>query len=204
MMKKYLMLSVVVLWAGHAWSDTVSDSLQTKLNAIRSMSANFNQVVHAKQRELSRSTGTMALLRPGHFKWQTQSPMEQVLVADGEHLWIYDVDLEQVTVKKQQKGLGGTAALFLSGYDDRLTNDFEVTHYTRDHQDYYELRSKLNKANFQRMILVFMGDELKGLELFDQLGQHTTVTLTHIKNNPKLAANLFAFKIPKGVDVVEQ
>ena len=203
-MKRTLVISLCMLWMGYAYCDAVSDTLQTKLNAIRSMSANFIQVVNAKDRELSRSTGTMALLRPGRFKWQTHSPMEQVLVADGQHLWIYDVDLEQVTVKKQEKGLGGTAALFLSGYDDSLTKDFKVSTYSKDHKDYYDLRSTSNKANFQRMTLVFIGNELSGMELFDQLGQHTIVSLSHIKNNPQLASNTFIFKIPKGVDVVEQ
>ena len=114
-----------------------SEALQTKLNALRTMSANFSQVVKAKQREISRSSGTMALARPGRFRWQTIKPMEQLVVADSKHLWIYDVDLEQVSVKKQENNLGGTAALFLSGYDDTVARDFEVT-----------LSEKGNKSSF--------------------------------------------------------
>ncbi len=197
-------MSTTCLFIQPVWSDGVSDALQTKLNAIRTMSASFNQVVKAKKRQISHSTGTMALSRPGRFRWQTKSPMEQVVVADGEHLWIYDVDLEQVSVKKQEKGLGGTAALFLSGYDNTVAQDFNVTTYKKGDKEYFDLEAKSNKANFQRMKLVFVGPELRGLELFDQLGQHTDVTLASIKNNPKLPGNLFKFKAPKGVDVVEQ
>ena len=140
----------------------------------------------------------------GMLCWQTKSPLAQLVVADGQHLWIYDVDLEQVTVKKQEKGLGGTAALFLSGYGDTVTRDFDVTTYNKGNKAYFDLHSKSSKANFQRVKLVFVGDELSGLELYDQLGQHTTVVLTNIKNNTTLSPALFKFKTPKGVDVVEQ
>ena len=202
-MKKFGLL-LLLLWTANAQCDAVSDSLQGKLNAIRTMSASFGQVVNAKKHEVSRSSGTMALFRPGHFRWQTIRPMEQLVIADGTHLWIYDHDLEQVTIKKQEKGLGGTAALFLSGYNDTVTRDFDVTTYQKDNKEYFDLHAKSNKANFLRMILVFLGSELRGIELFDQLGQHTIVTLSNIKNNPTLSPSLFKFKTPKGVDVVEQ
>ncbi len=201
---KKIMLLLFLLSVNTAFCDVVSETLQSKLNAIRTMSASFHQVVKAKQREVSHSSGTMALSRPGRFRWQTKNPMEQLVVADGQRLWVYDVDLEQVTEKKQEKGLGGTAALFLSGYNDTVTRDFDVTTYTKGNTVYFDLHSKSNKANFQRMKITFVGDALSGLELFDQLGQHTVVVLSQVKNNPTLSAGLFKFKTPKGVDVVEQ
>ena len=203
-MNKTVFVALMLIWVGNAFCDAASDTLQAKLNAIHTMSASFGQVVMAKKHEVSRSSGTMALFRPGRFRWQTKRPMEQLVIADGKHLWIYDVDLEQVTVKKQEKGLGGTAALFLSGYDNTLTRDFDVTTYQKAENEYFDLHAKSNKENFQRMILVFVGSELHGIELFDQLGQHTSVTLSKIKNNPTLLPSLFVFKTPKGTDVVEQ
>ena len=201
---KKITLFLMLLWIQNTWCDAVSDNLQAKLSAIRTMSASFVQVVNAQKREVSRSSGTMALSRPGHFRWQTKTPMEQLVLADGQHLWVYDVDLEQVTVKKQENGLGGTAALFLSGYGDTVTRDFDVTTYNKGNKSYFDLHSKSSKANFQRVKLVFVGGELNGLELYDQLGQHTEVSLSQIKNNPTLAPALFKFKTPTGVDVVEQ
>lgn len=194
----------VLSWVQYAYGGDVSDALQDKLNSIHTMSASFNQVVHANKREVSHSSGTMALLRPGHFRWQTTNPMAQLVLADGQHLWVYDVDLEQVTVKKQDRGLGKTAALFLSGYTDNLARDFDVTSYTKGNQLYFDLHSKSKKANFKRVQLVFVGHELRGIELYDELGQHTVVLFSHVKNNPTLASALFKFKIPKGVDVVDQ
>ncbi|HHF7345909.1 TPA: outer membrane lipoprotein chaperone LolA [Legionella feeleii] len=201
---KKLVLLLSLVFAGNACCESVGDILQTKLNAIRSMTASFSQVIKTKEKEISRSSGTMALERPGRFRWQTKSPMEQLVVADGKKLWVYDVDLEQVTVKKQEKSLGGTAALFLSGYDDTVTRDFDVTATTAGDKQAYDLRSKSHKANFQRMKLIFNRNVLIAIEMFDQLGQHTVVNLKNVKTNPKVAARLFQFKPPKGTDVVQQ
>jgi outer membrane lipoprotein carrier protein len=202
-MKKILVI-LLLACSGGVFSQTSGELLQAKLNAIRSMTANFNQVVKAKKREVSRSSGSMALERPGRFRWQTKQPMEQLVVADGQKMWVYDVDLEQVTVKKQEKGLGGTAALFLSGYDDTVTRDFDVTQKNEGKKITFDLKSKSSKANFQHIKLIFTQENLTGLELHDQLGQITFVTLIQIKSNPKLAASLFQFKPPKGVDIVKQ
>lgn len=202
-MKKMLLLMLLALTSS-AFCESVGEALQGKLNAMRSLTANFKQVVKTKQREISRSSGTMALERPGRFRWQTKNPMEQLVVADGQKLWVYDVDLEQVTVKKQEKGLGGTAALFLSGYDNTVTRDFDVTTTTSGNNQAYDLHSKSNKASFQRLKLIFTRDVLSAIEMFDQLGQHTIVNLTNVKFNPKVAGSLFQFKPPKGTDVVQQ
>ncbi|WP_392537372.1 outer membrane lipoprotein chaperone LolA [Legionella sp. 227] len=202
-MKK--ILTVLLLSISTAvFCETPDVLLQAKLNGIRSMTAVFKQAVKAKQRVVSRSSGTMALQRPGRFRWQTVQPMAQLMVADGQKIWVYDKDLEQVTVKTQRKGLGGTAALFLSGYDNTVTRDFNVTQSNVGDDLVFDLKSKSPKANFQRIKLVFRQNNLTGLELYDQLGQVTTVQLSQIKTNPKLAASLFQFKTPKGVDVVQQ
>ncbi|RUR18896.1 outer membrane lipoprotein carrier protein LolA [Legionella sp. km535] len=202
-MKKLAVL-ILVCFSGSLFSQTSGELLQEKLNSIKTMSAHFNQIVKAKKKEVSRSSGTMALQRPGRFRWQTIDPMEQLVVADGTKMWVYDVDLEQVTVKKQEKGLGGTAALFLSGYDDTVTRDFDVTQKEVGQVITFNLKSKSPKENFQQIKLIFTNEQLTGLELYDQLGQVTTVKLVQIKSNPKLPAKLFQFKPPKGVDLVQQ
>lgn len=201
---KKLFIVFMMLCGQLVFSQTPAELLQYKLNAIHSMTAVFNQVVKAKRHEVSRSSGTMALERPGRFRWQTKEPMEQLVIADGQTMWIYDPALEQVTVKKQEKGLGGTAALFLSGYDNNITRDFDVTQQTKGATLVFNLKSKSPKENFQQIKLIFTQDKLTGLELHDQLGQITTVTLNNIKSNPQLKTSLFQFKPPKGVDIVKQ
>ena len=202
-MKSFFLIGLC-LFSSVALSETSGEKLQNKLNAIATMTADFNQVVKAKHREVSRSSGTMALQRPGHFRWKTIEPMEQLIVADGQNMWVYDVDLEQVTVKKQEKGLGGTAALFLSGYDNTVTRDFEVSEQDKGDLIVFNLKAKAPKENFQQIKLSFLKDKLTALELYDQLGQITFVKLVKINMNKQLVSTLFQFHPPKGVDVVKQ
>ncbi|WP_419418887.1 outer membrane lipoprotein chaperone LolA [Legionella sp. D16C41] len=202
-MRKIISL-LLLSWLPISWAQTPADEVQAKLNAIRSMSAGFDQIVTAGRREVSQSSGKMALVRPGHFRWETKSPLEQLVVADSKRLWVYDVDLEQVTVKKQESGLGGTPGLFLSGYDNSVTRDFDVSTQDKNGVRTYILKAKSPKENFQTVNLTFNGDALNIIEFFDQLGQHTIVKLKNVKTNPALGDKLFQFKPPKGVDVVEQ
>jgi len=202
-MKKLIYL-LGVLTAHVAFCQTAAEDVQAKLNAMRTMAASFNQTVKAGAREVSSSTGTMALSRPGRFRWDTKSPMEQLVIADSKQLWVYDIELEQITVKKQEKGLGGTPGLFLSGYDDTVSRDFNVTESGTGGNKTFDLRAKSSKENFQRVKLTFNGEVLNTIEFFDQLGQHTTVKLKNVKSNPKLSDTLFTFKPPKGVDVIKQ
>ncbi|RUR13078.1 outer membrane lipoprotein chaperone LolA [Legionella sp. km772] len=203
-MKKLALLLSLCCYSAFAFSESPGEVLQNKLNALSTMSADFKQTVKAKQKTVSRSSGTMALQRPGRFRWKTVDPMEQLIVADGQKMWIYDIELEQVTVKKQERGLGGTAALFLSGYDNQVAKDFDVSEKNDGKKTVFDLKAKAAKENFQRIKLIFNKEQLVGLELYDQLGQITYVTLSQIKSNDKLSAKLFQFTPPKGVDVVKQ
>lgn len=203
-MRQTIISGLFLLWMSTAYCDDASITLQAKLNAIRTMSASFSQTVGSKYRTVSRSSGTMALARPGRFRWQTVQPLAQLVVADGRRLWIYDTDLEQVTVKSQDHGLGGTAGLFLSGYNETVSHDFDVTMKQQNNTTRFRLEAKSNQSGFQTVILRFEGVSLNRIELFDKLGQHTDVHLQQIKINPILQARLFQFKPPKGTDVVIQ
>ena len=202
-MKKFLVLWLSLV-SFQAISQTAAEDLQQKLNGFQTMKAQFSQIVKAGKRSLSTSQGSMALSRPGKFRWQTNDPLKQVIVADGQKLWVYDVDLEQVTVKKQGKSLHGTAALFLSGYSDTVTRDFTVVKTEQGTRQIYKLQALSPKETYQKLMLSFVGAELRAIEFYDQLGQHTLVDFNQVKNNPTLAASLFKFSPPKGVDVVEQ
>jgi len=186
------------------YSASASDIVQKKLNNIRTMSASFSQTVKAKNRIVSRSSGKMALSRPGKFRWDTKSPMAQLVVADGKKMWVYDVELEQVTVKKQKKSLGGTAGLFLSGYDDTVARDYTVSMRKSGSTERFDLKAKKPGQGFQRVKMTFKGNELNRLDLYDQLGQITKVRFRRVKLNPELSKKLFDFKPPQGVDVVRQ
>lgn len=199
-----LILVMTAFFSASLQAEDAADLLQDKLNNLKSMKAHFKQVVRADRREVSRSSGRMALKRPGKFRWDTKQPMAQLVVADGQKLWIYDVDLEQVTVKKQEKGIGGTPALFLSGVENTVKKDFAVKMKTKGAMQRFDMKSHSAEANFQRIIMGFRGEDLVELILYDQLGQQTTVQLNQIQRNLNLPASLFTFHPPRGVDVVRQ
>lgn len=204
MMKKILLAFALILPLQTLSAADAAVVLQEKLNQIKTMSAKFSQQVSAKRRVLSNSSGSMALLRPGKFRWDTKEPMPQLIVADGKKMWIYDVDLEQVTIKKQEKSIGGTAALFLSGYSDSVARDYKVSQKQNGARLEFDMKAKDQEHGFKRIKMTFDKNTLVAMELYDQLGQVTQVKLKQIKINPKLSSSLFQFKPPAGVDIIKQ
>lgn len=204
------MMSMVGVAVGLGWGTVLAYAVdplmlvQTKLSEIHTLDARFTQTVATKHGVASRTTGTLALSRPGRFRWQTQQPTEQIVVADGQRVWIYDKDLEQVAVRKQTQTLGAAGALFLSQSTQAIGRDFTVTYSQSDHTETFILQAKSSKANFERVILVFHKQQLASIALDDQLGQHTTVTFKQVRINHSEPASLFTLKVPAGVDVIRQ
>jgi len=203
-MKRIILGLFYFLMLQNAYADEISDILWDKLSHIRAMKASFSQQIYAKQRVLTQSSGKMAFVRPRQFRWETTQPMEQLLIADGKKIWMYDVDLEQVTVKPQTESMGAAAGLFLSENKVNLTSDFSVKYEREGKQEVFTLKARGKQANIQRMILRFAGDALESMELYDQLGQRTAVRFNQAKINVILPEHLFQFTPPEGVDVVQQ
>lgn len=199
---KILVCSIALLTLA-ARADNTLEKLQQKLYSITTYQANFRQIVKTKGRVIQRSKGTMAIQRPGKFRWYSFTPMKQLIVADGTKLWIFDKELEQVTVKPQKQGLGGTPALFLSGYDDSLSDDFDIVLTEKNNTSTFTLKPKSSSDNFKRIILYYNGKQLTRIKLYDKLDQLTDVKFSRIKLNQQLKAKLFKFKPPKGVDVIK-
>lgn len=202
--KKGTIALVLGAIAVSAYADIPIDLVQKKLLAIRTMHAAFMQTIHAKHRVVSQSSGMMALSRPNRFRWQTKQPMAQTVIADGKRVWIYDTELEQVTVSQQTKHLGAAGALFLSQDHNAVARDFDLMSYHQGVFDTFDLQAKSHKSNFEHVRLMFKKNILVGIELDDQLGQHTVVRFSNIKMNQTEPDHLFQFKVPDGVDVVEQ
>ena len=178
--------------------------VQKKLSEIHTLDAAFTQTVVTKHGLISRTTGTLALSRPGRFRWQTHQPTQQIVVADGQRVWIYDKDLEQVAVRKQTQTLGAAGALFLSQSTQAIAHDFTVTYAQNDDTETFVLKAKSSNANFERVMLVFHNQRLQTIALDDQLGQHTNVKLKQVRVNHSEPGSLFTLKVPAGVDVIRQ
>ena len=182
---------------GRARFEAFSQGLDT-------MQANFEQRVHAPNgSETERSSGVVKLSAPRRFRWEYQKPFPQLIVADGDHVWIYDPDLEQVTVRNQshEEQASPLAALIDPGELDRQFTARDAG--SSDGLDWLQLTpKKADDAPFEKARLGFSANGLVRMELFDALGQRTVLGFSPWQRNPKFAADTFRFTPPKGVDVV--
>ena len=166
------------------------------------LEASFQQTMRAHDGEvLQQTAGRFYLHRPGKFRWNYQSPYEQVIVSDGERIWIHDVDLDQVTVQRQDAGLPSTPMALLQD-SSKLHESFTVSPLD-DKDGVYRLKlnSKSKESDFGEIVI---GVDVKGLrfmQLHDQFEQVTDIVFSDITINTKLAKEIFEFIPPEGVDV---
>ncbi len=180
---------------------TAAKRLNTLLANTKSMSANFTQTT--KGAKSGTFKGSMSVQRPNNFRWETKSPSEQLIVANGNTLWVYDKDLEQATKQSVDNQVGNTPALLLSGDPSKIDQNFKITQpYST--KNYYVLYPKSANANFKNLSISFNGGKPVMMVLNDSLGQTTSIKFSNIKLNPNLNSSQFKFTPPKGVDVINQ
>jgi outer membrane lipoprotein carrier protein len=185
--------------AGAAAIDRLGEFVQ----ATRSGRVAFEQVVTSKSgRKPERASGSFAFSRPGKFRFTYLKPYQQVIVGDGEKLWFYDKDLNQVTVRKLGNALGATPAAILSGSNDLEKNFVLGDLPDRDGLEWLEAKPKAKDTSFETIRLGFSGANLAAMELHDTFGQITTLRFSQIERNPALPAELFRFAPPPGADVI--
>jgi outer membrane lipoprotein carrier protein len=186
-----------------AEESTAPERLRAFLAETVTLEAHFSQVLlEADTQRAQVSEGRFYLHRPQRFRWEYESPQPQLVVADGENLWLYDPDLEQVTVRRLDEELSSTPAMLLSG-DALLEESFRVgAAYREDGLDWVELAPLSEAADFAALRLGFEAERLASMELIDALGQTTVIRFSEVRINPPLDAELFHFTPPPGVDVI--
>ena len=180
---------------------TAAKRLNKLLSNTKSMTANFSQTT--KSAKSGTFTGTMSVQRPNNFRWETKSPSEQLIVANGSSMWIYDKDLEQATKQNVDSQVGNTPALLLSGDPSKIDKNFKITQPYAN-KNYYVLYPKSDSASFKSLSMSFSGGKPVMMVLNDTLGQTTTIKFSGIKMNPSINSSQFKFTPPKGVDIINQ
>ena len=181
-----------------------SDKLRSFISATRSGQANFTQVIQDQNgKRIQSASGTMQFVRPGKFRWVYQKPYEQIIVGDGAKFWMYDVDLNQVTVKKLDAALGSSPAALLSG-NNEIERSFTLQDRgSKDDLDWLDATAKTPDTGFDKISMAFNAQgDLVVMELHDAFGLKTELRFSKMQRNPKLAAHLFHFVPPKGADVL--
>lgn len=215
----YFAIFFIAAYAGVAAAGGL-ESLEGFVKTVKTGRAEFTQVVTSpsKDGQVARSktsTGIFEFSRPNRFKFIYKKPFEQSIVADGQTLWLFDVDLNQVTARKQALTLGSTPAALIAAAPDLHALQADFTLADAPDKDGMQWVSALPKAKDGQLQTVRVGFRvadtatdkaggLAALEILDSFGQRSVLTFNHFEVNPALAASSFQFKPPAGADVIRQ
>lgn len=210
-MKTLITTVAIVASAQLAWAGGM-ESLENFVKSAKSGRADFSQVVTApgKDGQAARSktsTGTFEFSRPNRFRFDYKKPFEQTIVADGQTLWLYDVDLKQVTSRKQAQVLGSTPAALIASSSDlgALKKDFNLEAIAeRDGLQWVQATPKVKDGQLHSVKVGFRGNDLASLDILDSFGQRSVISFSKMELNAGIPPESFQFKPPQGVDVVRQ
>jgi len=202
-------LACLLAWVGltlvpmAAHADAV-EALKAFVQQVKTGRAAFTQTVTSPDGGKTKtSSGSFEFARPDRFRFAYTKPFAQLIVADGQKVWIYDTDLNQVSSRKFTQALGATPAALLAGGD--LSRDFDVVaEPSKDGLDWARATPKAKDGAFESMRIGFKGKQLAAVEIVDNFSQRSRLTFTQFNANLELPAENFKFVIPKGVDVLEQ
>jgi outer membrane lipoprotein carrier protein len=203
-----LLGTLLGLLQGPAWArtDAADDAalarVERSLATLGSVRAEFTQeLLEQDAKTPQRATGTLYIAKPGRFRWDYTTP-KQLIVCDGTRLWLYDPELEQVTVRAVRDTLSQTPAMLLSG-DAHVGDGFVVHDGGRSEGlEWVRLTPRRDDADFRELRLGFAGEVLRRLEFSDKLNAVTRIVLTRVERNVRLDDALFRFVPPAGVDVI--
>lgn len=206
-----MLAAFATLGAGAAQAGGL-EALEAFIKNTKSGRATFTQVVSAPQRDgqparARNSSGTFEFARPSKFRFDYSKPFEQVIVADGQTLWLYDVDLNQVTARKQDAVLGSTPAAVIASAPDLATlkKDFDLQPAPdKDGLQWVLAMPKNKEGQLRSMSLGFRGNDLARLEITDGFGQRSQIAFDRMELNAHVPADRFQFKPPQGAAVVRQ
>lgn len=180
--------------------------LDAFLTGVRTLEAEFAQTVRDEQgKVVETGAGRLWLWRPGRFRWEYREPHRQLIVADGDRLWVYDPDLAQATVRKLDQALGQTPAALLTS-DRPVDESFEVRPAVDggDGLDWVSLAPRASEATFREVRLGFGGGGLAAMVLLDNFGQTTRIDLLEPTYPDAVDPGLFRFEPPAGTDVIAE
>lgn len=202
---KKIVFSLFLLLPLAQAKDADVEKLTGYLNRLQTMQATFTQKTFDRKgvRVLQENYGSMIFKKPGLFRWSVEKPIQQLIVTNGHKLWVYDIDLEQVSVQEIKKDQHDKPAMVLLSNPDKLQKQFYIRQF-KDHKpgEWFELTPKKNESQFVKMALYFEKGHLQQLQFEDAAGQLSDIGFTRIKRNLTVSNKTFDFTPPKGVDIV--
>jgi outer membrane lipoprotein carrier protein len=199
---KLLLIAAAFAVASGAHASSI-ERFKTFLRTTQSGQAEFEQRVYDRSgKQVQEASGHFVFVRPGRFRWSYAKPADQLIVGDGERVWIYDRDLNQVTVRRMSAALGSTPAALLAGSGE-VEAAFELSEGgERDGLQWVEAKPREREAGFERIRLGLGASGVEAMELTDHFGQTTVLSFRRFERNPKVDPALFRFEPPPGADVL--
>jgi outer membrane lipoprotein carrier protein len=187
------------------------ESLENFVKAARSGKSEFSQTVTSPARageapRVKTSSGSFEFQRPGKFRFHYKKPFEQLILADGTHLWIYDADLNQATQRKQANAFANTPAALIASATElsALRAEFTLENAPdKDGLSWVLARPKAADSSLQTVRIGFKGDALEQLDITDSFGQRSQIRFSAMQLNPSLPASSFQFSLPKGAELLK-
>lgn len=203
-----VLLDPLAVWAQNSSGSSSSSAyaeFQAFLKNTRSARGSFRQqVLHASGRVLETTEGSFAFARPGKFRWDVQKPYEQLLVADGEQLYFFDRDLNQVTIRKLGDAIASTPAAILFG-NESIERDFLFTEAgLHEGLLWLEASPRTREAGVERIVIGMRAGLPEAMDVVDSFGRTSRFTFRMLERNSSIDATLFGFRIPPGADVIRQ
>lgn len=209
-MKKYSALIVLIFFLFQTvtvYAESATNSLIMLLGVMQSMQADFTQkITDGRGKVLQQANGSMWLKRPGKFRWDVTRPLRQLIIANDTRLWVYDPDLQQVTIRSITREIGSTPALLLSDPNHALESNFNVSYASFDTKtQWFLLKPKDRNSMFAYIKLGFDKQFfIRGMVLQDNLGHVTSIRFNNVVVNAPVSTTLFNFRPPAKVDVIDE
>jgi outer membrane lipoprotein carrier protein len=204
---KVCLLGLVLFFSAHAQPNSdASEELYALIQGFESLSGKFEQTLQDHEGvALQETSGQFFLQRPGNIYWHSDEPFEQLVISNSQLTWVYDPDLEQVSIYANSEMQDGPMQV-LAGSLETLQGNYDVEKSEKGKQQAFILKPKLSaqiEQGFESLSFVFRKKKLVGIEMKDKLQQLTLLDFKSLKQNPKIPASRFQFDIPEGVDVIE-
>jgi len=203
--KLTVLFLLLVFQSNSIFAEATNDPLQDFLADFNSMESKFVQrLMNEKGEELERTEGILYMQQPGKFHWSYETPYTQKIISNGEVLWIFDEDLEQLTIRKMGNAIEQTPAGIILGNND-ISEHFLLVHMgVIEEHDWIELTPKNLEAQYKNIRLGFEESKLSMMIIVDNLGQTTRIDFLDVKKNTDLSPTLFEFEVPDNVDVIDE
>jgi len=197
-----LFIAIITSLSMPAWAEDAEQRLKAALKNMDNLSAEFKQTLLDEDKNIvQQSSGTLALQRPGKFTWIYTEPFEQRIIADGSELWVYDVELDQVTVKPMDASISNAPIMILMKESD-VTQQFNVIEVgQRKFLFWVELEPREKDLEYQRIFIGLDDGKVRAMELQDQFGQSTQIVFDNLRVGVVHNPAIFKFVPPEGVDV---